>query len=97
MRDVLRWVKGLLHKVQVFPSSREILEEDADAEAISCFTDASWSLNSVSGGILTWENCALKSFSRKQSTTDYCFIFCGSRARGVDGGRQGRALHCPLS
>ena len=69
MRDVLRWVKGLPHKVQVFPSSREILEEDADAEAISCFTDASWSLNSVSGGILTWENCALKSFSRKQSTT----------------------------
>ena len=49
MRDVLRWVKGLPHKVQVFPSSREILEEDADAEAISCFTDASWSLNSVSG------------------------------------------------
>ena len=69
MRDVLRWVKGLPHKVQVFPSSREILEEHADAEAISCFTDASWSLNSVSGGILTWENCALKSFSRKQSTT----------------------------
>ena len=69
VRDVLRWVKGLPHKVQVFPSSREILEEDADAEAISCFTDASWSLNSVSGGILTWENCALKSFSRKQSTT----------------------------
>ena len=69
MRDVLRWVKGLPHKVQVFPSSREILEEDADAEAISCFTDASWSLNSVPGGILTWENCALKSFSRKQSTT----------------------------
>ena len=68
MRDVLRWVKGLPHKVQVFPSSRD-LEEDADAEAISCFTDASWSLNSVSGGILTWENCALKSFSRKQSTT----------------------------
>ena len=69
MRDVLKWVKGLPHKVQVFPSSREILEDDADSEAVSCFTDASWSLNSVSGGVITWENCALKSFSRKQTTT----------------------------
>ena len=50
-------------KAQVFPSSREI-QDDADAEAISCFTDASWNLNSVSGGILTWGNCALKSASR---------------------------------
>ena len=44
MRDVLKWVKGLPHKVQVFPSTREILEDDADSEAVSCFTDASWSL-----------------------------------------------------
>ena len=69
MRDVLRWVKGLPHKVQVFPSKREILEDDADPTSVSCFTDASWSLNSVSGGVITWENCSLKSFSRKQTTT----------------------------
>ncbi|CAE7230864.1 unnamed protein product [Symbiodinium sp. CCMP2592] len=69
MRDVLRWVKGLPHKVQRFPSKREILEDDADPASVSCFTDASWSLNSVSGGIITWENCSLKSFSRKQTTT----------------------------
>ncbi|CAE7470673.1 unnamed protein product, partial [Symbiodinium sp. CCMP2592] len=69
MRDVLRWVKGLPHKVQRFPSKRESLEDDADPASVSCFTDASWSLNSVSGGIITWENCSLKSFSRKQTTT----------------------------
>ena len=69
MRDVLRWVKGLPHKVQVFPSKREILEDDVDPTSVSCFTDASWSLNSVSGGVLTWKNCSLKSFSRKQTTT----------------------------
>ena len=69
MRDVLKWVKGLPHKVQVFPSTREILEDDADPQAVSCFTDASWSLNSVSGGVITWKNCCLKTFSRKQSTT----------------------------
>ncbi|CAE6947367.1 unnamed protein product [Symbiodinium sp. CCMP2592] len=32
MRDVLRWVKGLPHKVQMFPSKREILEDDAVSE-----------------------------------------------------------------
>ena len=69
MRDVLKWIKGLPHRVQVFPSTREILEDDADPQAVSCFTDASWSLNSVSGGVITWENCCLKTFSRKQSTT----------------------------
>ena len=53
----------------MFPSTREILEDDADPQAVSCFTDASWSLNSVSGGVITWENCCLKTFSRKQSTT----------------------------
>ena len=26
-------------------------------------------MNSVSGGVLTWKNCSLKSFSRKQTTT----------------------------
>ncbi|CAE7353523.1 unnamed protein product [Symbiodinium sp. CCMP2456] len=69
MRDCLRWIKGLPHKVQRFPSQREILEDDLEATSISCFTDASWSVNSVSGGVLTWKNCALKTYSRKQTTT----------------------------
>ena len=30
--------------------------------------DASWSLNSASGGIVTWGDGCLKTFSRKQST-----------------------------
>ena len=68
MRDVLRWVSGLPHKVQVFPSRRELLAPDEDRESVSCFVDASWGLNSVSGGIVTWNNCCLKTFSRKQTT-----------------------------
>ncbi|CAE7728534.1 unnamed protein product [Symbiodinium sp. CCMP2592] len=35
MRDVLRWVKGLPHKVQRFPSKREILEDDADPASVA--------------------------------------------------------------
>ena len=31
--------------------------------------DASWSLDSTSGGIISWLNCCLKAFSRKQATT----------------------------
>ena len=68
MRDVLRWVSGLPRKVQVFPSTREILEEDFDRESVTCFTDASWGVHSTSGGVLTWDNCCIKSFSRKQVT-----------------------------
>ena len=92
MRDVLRWVKGLPHKVQVFPSKREILEDDADPTSVSCFTDASWSLNSVSGGVITWENCSLKSFSRK--TNDHRTLQCGSGTRCPHGGRSRRVVHC---
>ena len=40
-----------------------------DDESLTCFVDASWSLNSTSGGVvLTWNNCCLKTFSRKHST-----------------------------
>ena len=61
-------MSGLPHKVQVFPSRRELLAPDDDLESVSCFVDASWGLNSVSGGIVTWNNCCLKTFSRKQTT-----------------------------
>ena len=68
MRDVLRWVASLPHLVQKFPGERSILCNDMDDESLTCFVDASWSLNSTSGGVLTWNNCCLKTFSRKQST-----------------------------
>ena len=68
MRDVLRWVASLPHLVQKFPGERSILCNDMDDESLTCFVDASWSLNSTSGGVFTWNNCCLKTFSRKQST-----------------------------
>ena len=68
MRDVLRWVASLPHLVQKFPGERSILCNDMDDESLTCFVDASWSLNTTSGGVLTWNNCCLKTFSRKQST-----------------------------
>ena len=60
MRDVLRWVASLPHLVQKFPQKRSILCNDMDDESLTCFVDASWSLNSTSGGVLTWNNCCLK-------------------------------------
>ena len=68
MRDVLRWLKALPHKVQQFPTERSLLYDDNDDESVTLFVDASWSLNSTSGGVVTWANSCLKTFSRKQST-----------------------------
>ena len=70
MREVLRWIKSLPHKVQVFPSERTILGPDEDRESVTLFVDASWSLNSTSppAGVLSLGVTATSKLSLKQST-----------------------------
>ena len=69
MRATLRWVLGLPPMVQRFPSERVSLKNECDPREITLFVDASWSLDSTSGGIVSWMNCYLKAYSRKQPTT----------------------------
>ena len=54
---------------QRFPSQRVSLKNECDPREITLFVDASWSLDSTSGGIVSWMNCYLKAYSRKQPTT----------------------------
>ena len=69
MRATLRWLLNLKPLVQRFPSERFSLKNECDTREITLFVDASWSLDSTSGGIISWLNCCLKAFSRKQATT----------------------------
>ena len=69
MRAVLRWVLALPPLVQRFPSERYSLKDECDPRKVTLFVDASWSLESTSGGIVSWLNCYIKAFSRKQSVT----------------------------
>ena len=69
MRATLRWLLNLKPLVQRFPSERFSLKNECDPREITLFVDASWSLDSASGGIISWLNCCLKAFSRKQATT----------------------------
>ena len=69
MRATLRWLLNLKPRVQRFPSERFTLKNECDPREITLFVDASWSLDSTSGGIISWMNCCLKAFSRKQPTT----------------------------
>ena len=69
MRAVLRWVLALPPLVQRFPSERYSLKDECDPREVTLFVDASWSLESTSGGIVSWLNCYIKAFSRKQSVT----------------------------
>ena len=55
--------------VQRFPSERYSLKDECDPREVTLFVDASWSLESTSGGIVSWLNCYIKAFSRKQSVT----------------------------
>ena len=54
MRVALRWVLGLPPMVQRFPSERVSLKNECDPREITLFVDASWSLDSTSGGIVSW-------------------------------------------
>ena len=69
MRATLRWVLNMPPMVQRFPSQRVSLKNECDPREITLFVDASWSLDSTSGGIVSWMNCYLKAYSRKQPTT----------------------------
>ena len=69
MRATLRWIRNLRPLVQRFPSERFTLKSECDPREITLFVDASWSLDSTSGGIISWMNCCLKAFSRKQPTS----------------------------
>ena len=52
------------HYVQRMPAENP--PEVTDEVTILGFCDASWSLTSVSGGIVIWQACCVKYFSRKQ-------------------------------
>ena len=69
MRATLRWVLNMPPMVQRFPSQRVSLKNECDPREITLFVDASWSIDSTSGGIVSWMNCYLKAYSRKQPTT----------------------------
>ena len=69
MRATLRWVLSMPPMAQRFPSQRVSLKNECDPREITLFVDASWSLDSTSGGIVSWMNCYLKAYSWKQPTT----------------------------
>ena len=64
MRAFLKWLLTRLHYVQRMPAENP--PEVTDEVTILGFCDASWSLTTVSGGIVIWQACCVKYFSRKQ-------------------------------
>ena len=66
MRSLLRWLQvgENLHKVQAFPTPNPI--RVSGPEELVAYVDASWNIQSVSGGIVTYQGITLKTFSRKQ-------------------------------
>ena len=80
-----------------FPGERSILCNDMDDESLTCFVDASWSLNSTSGGVLTWNNCCLKTFSRKQSTIALSSAEAELAASESQSPLQGKSRHTSTS
>ena len=63
---MLRWIQlgENLHKMQSFPTPKP-LRTSGPTELVA-YVDASWNLQSVSGGIVTYQGITLKTFSRKQ-------------------------------
>ena len=67
LRAVLRWMKSRMTVVQEFPageSSPEVLQ--AGCHKVLAYVDSSWSDPSVSGCLVMWFGCLIRSFSRKQ-------------------------------
>ena len=66
MRSLLRWIQlgENLHRMQSFPTPKP-LRTSGPTELVA-YVDASWNLQSVSGGIVTYQGITLKTFSRKQ-------------------------------
>ena len=68
LRAVLRWMKSRMTVVQEFPageSSPEVLQ--AGCHKVLAYVDSSWSDPSVSGCLVMWFGCLIRSFSRAQS------------------------------
>ena len=64
LRALLRWLLTRLHRVQIKPSPEG--SPSVGPRSVVGFCDASWNVASVSGGVLMFEGCCIKVFSRKQ-------------------------------
>ena len=64
LRALLRWLLTRLHRVQTMPSPEG--SPSVGPRSVVGFRDASWNVASVSGGVLMFEGCCIKVFSRKQ-------------------------------
>ena len=67
LRAVLRWMRSRMTVVQEFPAGEsrpEVLQ--AGCHKILAFVDSSWLDPSVSGCLVMWFGCLIRSFSRKQ-------------------------------
>ena len=67
LRAVLRWIKSRMTVVQEFPAGEsrpEVLQ--AGCHKVLAYVDSSWSDPSVSGCLVMWFGCLIRSFSRKQ-------------------------------
>ena len=64
LRAMLRWLLTRLHRVQAMPSPEG--SPSVGPRTVVGFCDASWNVASVSGGVLMFQGCCIKVFSRKQ-------------------------------
>ena len=64
LRALLRWLLTRLHRVQIMPSPEG--SPSVGPRSVVGFCDASWNVASVPGGVLMFEGCCIKVFSRKQ-------------------------------
>ena len=64
LRAMLRWLLTRLHRVQTMPSPEG--SPSVGPRTVVGFCDASWNVASVSGGVLMFQGCCIKVFSRKQ-------------------------------
>ena len=64
LRALLRWLLTRLHRVQTMPSPEG--SPSVGERCVVGFCDASWNVDSVSGGVLMFQGCSIKVFSRKQ-------------------------------
>ena len=66
LRALLCWLLARLHRVQIMPSPEG--SPSVGPRSVVGFCDASWNVASVSGGVLMFEGCCIKVFSRKQES-----------------------------
>ena len=64
LRALLRWLLTRLHCVQTMPSPEG--SPSVGLRSVVGFCDASWNVASMSGGVLMFQGCCIKVFSRKQ-------------------------------